>query len=152
MHQPFTPDEIEDLSAQVDQQLMGVLAKEGTFGLRTTRGADSRPLEKQREAIERATGEDARTFLARFRAAARRDVCEQGGVIYEQWQKWRDVTNRDVLKSFGAVLVGMGLSGSALQIAVVALAVYVLYLGIQAFCADGADSDRATGDAEATED
>jgi hypothetical protein len=135
VHEPFTPEQIEGLSVQVDQQLMGLLA-EGTFGVRTTRGDKSEPLKMQREAIEQATGEDAQDFLKRFRAAARRDVCEKGGVVYEQWHKWRDVTNKDVLKSFGGVLVGMGLSGSALQIAVVAVAVYVLYLGIQAFCAE----------------
>jgi hypothetical protein len=38
------------------------------------------------------------------------------------------------VKTFGGILVGMGLSGSALQIVVVAIAVYVLYLGVEAFC------------------
>jgi hypothetical protein len=60
--------------------------------------------------------------------------CEKGGILHTQWSKWKDLANKDIVKTFGGILVGMGLSGSALQIAVVAIAVYVLYLGVEAFC------------------
>ena len=43
--------------------------------------------------------------------------------MHAQWTKWKDLANKDVLKTFGGILVGMGLSGSALQVAVVAVAV-----------------------------
>jgi hypothetical protein len=89
---------------------------------------------RQRRAIEEATGEEAIGFLRSFQAAARKDLCEPGGILYTQWHKWKDVTNREVLKTFGPVLVGMGLTGSPRQIAAVAIAVYVLYLGVQVFC------------------
>jgi hypothetical protein len=76
----------------------------------------------------------ATSILARFKAAARKYLCEKGGVLHTQWTKWKDLANKDIVKTFGGILVGMGLSGSALQIAVVAIAVYVLYLGVEAFC------------------
>jgi hypothetical protein len=120
------------LEAQIDLQLRA-LGTPGTGMVRAKTPAEALP-EVQRRAIEHATGEDAMTFLKRFKQAARRDLCQEGGVLYTQWQKWKDVTNTDILKTFGAVLVGMGLSGSALQIAMVEIAVYVLYLGVTAFC------------------
>ena len=130
---PFTPDDVERLSADIDAQLRE-LGTPGT-GLAKSGGAPERALgERQRRAIEQATGQEAIGFLRRFKAAARKDLCEEGGVLYAQWKKWKDVTNKDLLQTFGGVLVGMGLSGSALQIAAVAVAVYVLYIGVQAFC------------------
>ena len=134
MTEAFTADDIARLSTDIDAQLREL----GTPGTGLARGRTPGEAlgEKQRRAIETATGEDALTFLARFRQAARQDLCEDGGVLHTQWQKWKDVTNTDMLKSFGAVLVGMGLSGGPLQIAAVAIAVYVLYLGVQAFCAE----------------
>jgi hypothetical protein len=134
MTEAFTADDIARLSDDIDTQLLE-LGAPGT-GLAKGRTPGEALGEKQRQAIEAATGEDALTFLARFKQAARKDLCEEGGVLYSQWRKWKDVTNKDVLKSFGAVLVGMGLSGGPLQIAAVAIAVYVLYLGVQAFCAE----------------
>ena len=135
MTDPFTPEDIEQMSVEIDAQLREL----GTPGTGLSRGGSPEGAlgAKQRKAIEAATGQDAMTFLARFKQAARKDLCEQGGVLYTQWSKWKDITNKDVLKSFGGVLVGMGLSGAPLQIAVVAIAVYVLYLGVQAFCAEG---------------
>jgi hypothetical protein len=93
--------------------------------------------ERQLKAIEQATGQDATTFLSRFHQAVRKDLCEQGGVLHTQWEKYRDLTGKDMLKTFGGILVGFGLAGNALQVTAVAIAVYVLYLGVQAFCAGG---------------
>lgn len=128
----FTAQQIADLSSEIDSQLRE-LGAPGT-GLVRGRTAKEALGEKQKRAIEKATGEDAESFLTRFKSAARKDLCEKGGVLHTQWAKWKDLANKDVVKTFGGVLVGMGLSGSALQIAVVAIAVYVLYLGVEAFC------------------
>ena len=57
-------------------------------------------------------------------------------MLYTQWQKWKDVCNKDLLRAIGPVLAAMGLTGGLLQTAAVAVAVYILYLGIQAFCAE----------------
>ena len=48
--------------------------------------------------------------------------------------KWKDLANKDALQTVGGVLVGMGLTGSALQIVAVAVAVYILLLGLDAYC------------------
>jgi hypothetical protein len=135
METPFTESDIARLSAQVDAEL-AALATSGEGALRgETPGGGLPP--RQREAIESATGQDAPTFLTRFKAAAREDLCREGGVLYTQWRKYRDVPNKDVLNRLGGVLVGFGLSGNALELAVVAIAVYVLHIGLTAFCAGG---------------
>jgi hypothetical protein len=104
MADPFTTAEIEQLSTQIDDQLRE-LGTPGT-GLAKSGGRPERALGvRQRRAIEEATGEEAIGFLRSFRAAARKDLCEPGGILYTQWHKWKDVTNREVLKTFGPVLV-----------------------------------------------
>jgi predicted exporter len=138
MSDPFTPAELDTLSAQIDQQLRD-LGSQGQD--RALKGDDTQAgalgqaqRQAQRQALEQVTGEAAESFLARFRAAAYDDVCKPGGVLNTQWAKWKDVANKDVLNTFGGILVGMGLAGSALQIAAVAVAVYFLSLGLTAFC------------------
>jgi hypothetical protein len=134
MTDPFTPDDIARLSEDIDRQLLAL----GTPGTGLAKGGTPEQAlpTLQRQALEQATGQDAMTFLQRFKQAAHQDLCEAGGVLYTQWQKWKDLTNRDLLRVIGGVLVGMGLTGGPLQIAAVAIAVYLLYLGVQAFCAE----------------
>jgi len=50
------------------------------------------------------------------------------------WKRYGDLNKKEVVKSFGAVLVMMGFAGSALQILAVALVVLVLHLGIKTVC------------------
>jgi hypothetical protein len=133
MQDLFTAEQIEQFTADINQQLQ-TLAVTEPADQRAGRAAHPRAA-KQRTAIEHATGQDAATFLARFRQAARHDLCEPGGVLHTQWTKYRDLPSKNMLNTFGSILVGLGLSGSALHIAVVAIATYVLYLGVQAFCA-----------------
>src|SRR5271165_4985108 len=121
----FTPEQIEQLTAEVNQQLQMLSAAEPAWQ-RGKRGAGA-PAERQRKVIEKATGQDAATFLARFRQAARKDLCEKDGVLHKQWTKYRDLASKDMLNTFGGVLVGLGLSGGALHVALVAIAAYVLY-------------------------
>jgi hypothetical protein len=134
MTEPFTPDDIARLSAEIDRKLLAL----GTPGTSLARGDTPEQAlpETQRRALEQATGEDAMRFLKRFKRAAHRDLCEEGGVLYTQWQKWKDVSNKDLLRTIGPVLAAMGLTGGLLQTAAVAVAIYILYLGIQAFCTE----------------
>jgi hypothetical protein len=99
MTEPFTPDDIARLSAEIDRELLAL----GTPGTSLARGDTPEQAlpETQRRALEQATGEDAMRFLKRFKRAAHRDLCEEGGVLYTQWQKWKDVSNKDLLRTIG---------------------------------------------------
>jgi hypothetical protein len=134
MPHPFTPEQIATLTDEINQQWHDLEISEGDA---MKRGSAAPRAERQRQAIEQATGQDATTFLAQFRQAARKDLCEQGDLLYGQWKRLRDLVSKDALNTFGGILIGMGLSGTALQIVAVALVVYVLHLGAEAFCAGG---------------
>jgi hypothetical protein len=132
MPDPFTDDQIENLTAEINRQLLQLVTPDPAGQKSDRRGPP--PTETQLQAIARATGQDAPTFLARFREAARKDLCEEGGVLHAQWRRYRDLASKDMLQTFGGILIGLGLSGNALSIVAVAIAVHVLYLGADAFC------------------
>jgi hypothetical protein len=89
MPQPFTDEEITRLSAELDAELR-TLGTPGTGLLKGGTPAEALPA-RQREALERATGEEALSFLEKFKRAAREDICEPEGLLYQQWQKYRDL-------------------------------------------------------------
>ena len=137
MPSPFTPDQLAELSAQIDQQL-AALREESPVAFHKGSEQDKQDnpenLPVQWQAIADATKEEPRSFWQKFKQAARRDLCEEGGVLNTQWKKWGDLSNEAVLKSFGALLAGMGFSGNALQMLAVAVAVIVMHIGCKAVC------------------
>jgi hypothetical protein len=64
MTDPFTPEEITQLSGEIDRQLLAL----GTPGTGLARGGTPEQAlpALQRRALEQATGQDAMTFLQRF--------------------------------------------------------------------------------------
>ena len=133
MTDPFTPDQIDQMTNEINQQLQDL----GTLQAAPLRaGQPARPrAAKQRAVIETATGQDATTFLARFRQAARKDLCEDGGVLHGQWMMFKDLVSKDMLNTSKGILIGLGISANTLAMVTVAVAVYVLHLGAEAFCA-----------------
>ncbi|WP_417910406.1 hypothetical protein [Candidatus Electronema sp. PJ] len=137
MPSPFTPDQLTSLSLQIDQQLTQL---QDESALSPLKDGDLVPqditdrLPAQWQAIAAATNEEPRSFWQRFKQAAHSDLCDEGGVLNAQWQRYRDLSSKSVLESFGAILVGMGYSGNALHILAVALAVIVLHIGLKAIC------------------
>jgi hypothetical protein len=136
---------MEELSTEIDRQLH-LLTRSEEYGISRfdEKGQPEFPL-PQMEKIREVTGEAAREFLKRFVKAARNDLCDEGGVLYAQWKKWGDLTNKNILKSFGALLVGMGFSGSQLQVLAVALAVVVIHLGVRAVCQEAEEPAEGGG-------
>jgi hypothetical protein len=138
MSTPFTPDQLEALSLDIDEQLNELRSTASSSGdSKAVKEPEELPerIPKQWQIIAVVTKEDPQTFWQRFKQAAHKDLCEEGGVLHTQWQKWGDLSNEAVLKSFGALLVGMGFSGNVLQVLVVAVAVIVMHLGCTAVCA-----------------
>jgi hypothetical protein len=129
---PFTPEDIDKLSAQIDAELRELGAP--ATGLARGRTPKQALGEKQKRAIEQATGEEATSFLTRFKNAARKDLLREGRhppYAMVQMEGSREQGHREDLRRHSG---WDGPLGSALQIAVVAIAVYVLYLGVEAFC------------------
>ncbi|MCI5178709.1 MAG: hypothetical protein D3911_05190 [Candidatus Electrothrix sp. AW3_4] len=137
MSTPFMPNQLEDLAQRIDEQLDEL--QHSPFpdsGVKADRKSEDLPerTPQQWQVIAHVTKEDPQTFWQRFKQAAHNDLCEEGGVLNKQWQKWGDLSNKEVLRTFGAVLAAMGFTGNALEMLVVALSVIVIHIGLKAIC------------------
>ncbi len=103
----FSAEQVWEMSAEVDRQLaearMMPIAdeKDAMDEIRRLRSQ----LRVQKDAIVVATGEEAEGFLRKFGRASRRDLCEEGGVLYEQWKKYADLENEKTI-GFVSGIVG----------------------------------------------
>jgi hypothetical protein len=163
MSTPFSDETVQALAAQIDAQISALSAVRGvsvqrslesfkTLDAETTaiEFSAAPPLAEQAAEIERITQEKPMRFLRKFRRAAKADICEEGGVLNAQWQKWKDLASGDVVKSFGPVLVAMGFSGVLLQSLLVAVAVVVIHIGLKAFCEEFGEDGTADTNADTT--
>lgn len=131
----FTSEEIAILSTEIDNQLREL--KSSPISFYKDINKESSPLPpKQRQNIEQTTGEDVNVFWQKFKRASYNDLCKEGGLLYQQWKTYGDLSNEKALKTFGKVLFLMGITGTTLQTLVVAVTVIVLHLGIKAICED----------------
>ncbi len=133
----FTNEEMTALSAQMDEQLRELRNLEKQ--LKSSKSGSQPPdeeqlLEKQRKDIKENAKESPDTFLHKCGNKAKDALCKEGSELSKQWQKWGDLRNEDVLEKLGSVLLIMGYSGAALQILTVAISVYVIRIGLNAFC------------------
>ena len=123
-------DELVVSLAAVERQLEEVrssgsaVSKDPIVELRALRSQ----LVLQEEAIEKAAGEPAESFLRKFVRSGHRDLCEDDGVLFKQWKKYGDLDNETTLKVVGGILTTMGLTGGMLQAGAIAVTVIVLHL------------------------
>ena len=133
----FTDAELQTLSAEIDSQLMELAKDPDNAGDLKKFGATKKAIpRKQKQQLEQVTGEQADSFMKKFARAAKNDLCLDGGVLNAQWKKYGDLDNESMLKNFGGVLAGLGLTAAPLQTAVVVVSVIVIHIGIKAFCED----------------
>ena len=95
----------------------------------------------QRNAIAQATGQEPESVMKKFMRVARKDLCEADGVLYQQWQRWGDLQNKDTLDKLGAVGVALGFSGEILPVVLVAIAVIIIHLGVKTICEEFASEE-----------
>jgi hypothetical protein len=138
---PLTNTQIDLLANQVDQELKELMA-DPAHGFQKGRSGKTILVvpEKQRLAIEKATGESADSFWQKYKQAARRDLCQADGLLYKQWHKWRDLPSKDAVKVSLGIVAGLGIGGVALPVVGVAASVIllniVLNIGVNAICED----------------
>jgi len=132
---PFTDQELQILSAEIDNQLREVENNPASEGISkaTTYGKKIVP-SKQKQEIEQATGEEAESYLKKFARAVKKDLCEEGGILHDQFEELGNLSKKSMLVTFGTVLAGMNVATIALPAVVVAVSVIVLHIGIEAFC------------------
>jgi hypothetical protein len=153
----FSPEQIDQLSADVDRQLREIQMSPQNETWRIAKG-DSQgaellqePLQeaglaKQAEAITTYTQEPADGFLRKFMRTGRRDLCEEEGVLYKQWKKWGDLESKEALERIGAVLMAMGISGNVLNPLAVVVTVVVIHLTVRTVCEEYGEKRRSPGE------
>ncbi len=135
----FTTEEMTLLSAQMDEQLRELRdlekqLKSGASKSGSSLADEELLLDKQRKEIKEIAKESPDSFLHKCGNKAKEILCQESSELSKQWQKWGDIRNEDVLEKLGSVLLIMGYSGAALQILTVAISVYVIRVGLNAFC------------------
>ena len=143
----FTTAELDLLADQVDQELRALNADAAqTFQKGLTGKHKVVVPKKQRIAIEDATGESADTFWQKYKQAARKDLCNKDGYLYQQWHKWRDLPSKDAIKVSLGLVAGLGISGTALPVVAVAASVIllniVLNIGVNAICEEDDEENK----------
>ncbi|CAN1210036.1 DUF4342 domain-containing protein [Tumidithrix helvetica PCC 7403] len=135
----FSDEEISKLAAEIDAELLELRSQpnDATLKLEDKRSQ----LAKQNQAIERATGEPADSFLKKFWRVAKADLCEEGGKLNAQWKKWGDLDNKDLLTTFGLLFPSLGLEGSIAGTVAISVAVIILNIGVKTFCEEYGDRE-----------
>ncbi len=156
MEKPFPSDaELAALARQVDDQLnalQSIPASQVRFrGVAPGERAELPAAPEQQAVIERAAGEPFESFWQKYKRCARRDLCLPGGLLYEQWRKWRDLQSKDSVKVAYGILAGMGIPTASLAPVAVAATVFLLNvvgkIGIEAVCEGCADEEAARDEA-----
>ena len=132
----FSAEQVREMSIEVDRQLGAARGmpiadeKDAIDELRMLRSQ----LRVQNDAIVVATEEEADSFLRKFARVARRDVCEEGGLLNQQWEKYQDLGREDTLVVVAGALGLMGLANPVVVAIAVPITVIILHLGLRTFC------------------
>ena len=152
--------ELAVLGRQVDDQLNTLQSQPASHvhfrGVAPGERPELPAAPEQQAVIEKAAKEPFETFWQKYKRQARRDLCLPGGLLYEQWRKWRDLQSKDSVKVAYGVLAGMGIPTASIAPVAVAVSVFLLNvvtkIGIEAVCQGCSEEEAArekTSEAEA---
>lgn len=149
MSDPALSDaQLDALAREVDDQLLTLRdAEPEPDSAKHTRQPRIPAAAKQRSVIEFASGEKFETFWQRYLRHARKDICLPGGLLHDQWKKWKDLESKSAVKVSYGVLAGMGISAASLGPVAVAASVFLinvlLNVGIETLCEGCAEEEKA---------
>jgi hypothetical protein len=132
----FSAAELAVLALELDRRLADVRSREVAVArdaMDEVRALKAQ-LEPEKAAIAQATQEDADGFLKRFARVAKRDVCDDGGLLNQQWKLYQDLSRSDTVKVVGGVLAGMGIANPTIATIVLPIGVILTHLTLRTFC------------------
>jgi hypothetical protein len=88
---------------------------------------------KQRKAIEDNTKKEAPSFLQEFADKAKEIICDAESDLRKEYDLLGEVDKVTLLERLAALFAVMGFSGIALQVLTVAVAVYIIHIGLKPF-------------------
>jgi hypothetical protein len=132
----FSPEVLAELTAAVDRQLREIQTQPigpDRSGMDEVQALRSQ-LAMQTAAIAQVTQEPADSFLRKFARVAKRDVCDEGGLLNKQWEQYQDLSRADTLAVVGGALGLLGLANPVVTAIAVPVTVIILHLGLRTFC------------------
>jgi len=135
--------ELAVMAAQVDLQLSALqlqtTSRSAALRGKAVDGQGQLPAAPdQQGVIEQITGEPFPAFWGRYLRHARRDLCLPGGLLHEQWRKWRDLESRAAVRTSYVWLAAMGIPTASIAPLAVAATVFLLNVavkvGIETIC------------------
>jgi hypothetical protein len=138
--EPITERQLDRLERELGVAIDMLDENYGTIRVGRNNSADLLPPE-QRDKLEEAVHEDAESFWIKLRHTARKDICQKGGFIHDQWQQYGKIARKDLIKVSAGLLTGLGIGGSSLLMGIVPVALWIFTaltnIGICAFCDEG---------------
>jgi hypothetical protein len=129
--------ELDQLALQVDEQF-AALQRELPSNVRGIVRDTLPDAPAQRALIEQATAQPFESFWQRYRLHLRTDLCQPGGLMHDQWQRYRDVESKSMVRNAYPLVAAMGIPMGSFEPVVVAASVFVLNVlakaGIAAIC------------------
>jgi hypothetical protein len=129
----FSEAELTQLSAEIDMQLRSLRQSDDAVAKSGTPKELETILAKQMEVIAQSTKEPPRTVLQKIYPFLKRQLCEEGGELNEQWKTYGSLNNKDLLKQLEGGLIALGLTDQLPKVMVV-IAVIILRLGVRFIC------------------
>jgi hypothetical protein len=132
----FSAELLAEWVAEADRQLADLRAQPGVVqkgAIDEVRALRSQ-LALQETAIATATQEPADGFLRKFARVARRDVCDEGGLLNRQWEQYQDLGREDTVVVVAGALGLMGVASPVVVAIAVPVTVIILHLGLRTFC------------------
>ena len=124
--------ELDAMASQVDEQLNALQAQSVQTFRGLGDGSHAVPGAPDQQALlENASGQPFATFWRRYLRHLRKDLCLPGGILYEQWHKWKDLQSKSAVKVAYGVLAGMGIPTASLDPAAVAATVFLLNVALK---------------------
>ncbi|MFP4032569.1 MAG: hypothetical protein ACLFTV_13480 [Desulfococcaceae bacterium] len=135
----FSEKALDRLAEAMNAHISKQVEEERTAELKWIRPRNTpiRMPKKDVETVEAAVkecGQKPETFWGFFKDAAYNDICGEKGALHRQFQTYGDLSNKTVAAQFGAILTAAGLSGNALEVALVVLGANFLRLTVDALC------------------
>ena len=148
----LSDDELNRLATEVDEQLKALRTESAgpVFRRAAEKGQEGLPIApEQMEVIEGETGGSFESFWQKYLRHAHRDLCLPGGMLYEQWGKWRDLETKSAVRVSYGWLAAMGIPAGSVGPVVIAASVFLLNVavkvGIDAIC-EGCKEESGKGD------
>lgn len=132
----FTHDDIEEIYGEALSLVEKDASLKINFSIPSGYLSDNGIKNKYLKMINNSLKSSAQDFLGKLRLSLRDDICKDGGVINDTIEVRNSDKIKKIIKVALAFGAGNGLLRGDIHDLAMAVAAYVIYIGLNAFCKD----------------